>query len=93
MSSSFLVRSRKWVGASALAILVGLGGGRRRRPCAARLRHADRRLGDPAGRLLRRPGRAAATARRRDARRAGQIAAMTPNTPASTTITRSCTGA
>lgn len=27
MSSSFLVRSRKWVGASALAILVGLGGG------------------------------------------------------------------
>ncbi len=27
MSSSFLVRSRKWIGASALAILVGLGGG------------------------------------------------------------------
>src|SRR5690606_20801699 len=27
MSSNFLVRSRKWVGASALAILVGFGGG------------------------------------------------------------------
>jgi serine protease Do len=27
MSSTFLARSRKWVGASALAILVGLGGG------------------------------------------------------------------
>src|SRR5688572_12537575 len=27
MSSNFLVRSRKWIGASALAILVGLGGG------------------------------------------------------------------
>jgi serine protease Do len=27
MSSNFLARSRKWVGASALAILVGLGGG------------------------------------------------------------------
>jgi serine protease Do len=27
MSSSFLHRSRKWIGASALAILVGLGGG------------------------------------------------------------------
>src|SRR5689334_19868154 len=27
MSSKFLARSRKWVGASALAILVGLGGG------------------------------------------------------------------
>src|SRR5690349_6577350 len=27
MRSSFLVRSRKWVGASALAIMVGLGGG------------------------------------------------------------------
>lgn len=27
MSSSFLARSRKWIGASALAIMVGLGGG------------------------------------------------------------------
>lgn len=27
MSSTFLARSRKWIGASALAILVGLGGG------------------------------------------------------------------
>jgi serine protease Do len=27
MSSNFLARSRKWVGASALAILIGLGGG------------------------------------------------------------------
>ncbi len=35
-------------------LLVGLRRGRRGRPCAARLRHADRRLGDPAGSLLRR---------------------------------------
>ena len=27
MRSTFLARSRKWIGASALAILVGLGGG------------------------------------------------------------------
>jgi len=27
MRSNFLARSRKWIGASALAILVGLGGG------------------------------------------------------------------
>ncbi|HZY67672.1 MAG TPA: HtrA protease/chaperone protein, partial [Devosia sp.] len=27
MSSSILARSRKWIGASALAIMVGLGGG------------------------------------------------------------------
>ena len=33
---------------------LGLGCRGRRRPCAARLRHADRRLGDPARRLLRR---------------------------------------
>ena len=35
-------------------LVVGLGRRRRRRPCAARVRHADRRLGDPAGGLLRR---------------------------------------
>ena len=27
MNSNFFIRSRKWIGASALAILVGLGGG------------------------------------------------------------------
>ena len=41
-------------GAHAGRLVVRLGRGGRRRPCAARLRHADRRLGDPAGGLLRR---------------------------------------
>ena len=35
-------------------LVVGLGRRGGRRPCAARLRHPDRRLGDPAGGLLRR---------------------------------------
>ena len=35
-------------------LVVGLGRRGGRRPCAARLRHADRRLGDPPRRLLRR---------------------------------------
>ena len=41
-------------GAHAGRLVVGLGRRGRRRPCAARLRHADRRLGDPARGLLRR---------------------------------------